>query len=273
MKNKAILLMSLCIVAFASCSDDDKDSNNGGNNQPVNNTTPAGPQIFTSSGEENGHSYVDLELPSGALWATTNIGGALPQSYGQYFAWGETQIKTGYTWADYQYGKDSIAIEKYCVDAAHGKDGFTDDKLALELTDDAAHVQWGGSWVTPNANLRQELFKECYWEYTPNYNNSMVAGYIIYKPKHSADKGRVAVKGDETSDLYSLTDPHLFLPFAGFKAEGKIRYSGNRGVYITSSLYPENSCRARGIAIKEDTTFTSQHPRYYGFTIRPVCFK
>lgn len=107
----------------------------------------------------------------------------------------------------------------------------------------------------------------------PNYNNSMVAGYIIYKPKHSADKGRVAVKGDETSDLYSLTDPHLFLPFAGFKAEGKIRYSGNRGVYITSSLYPENSCRARGIAIKEDTTFTSQHPRYYGFTIRPVCFK
>ena len=273
MKNKAILLMSLCIVAFASCGDDDKDSNNGGNNQPVNNTTPAGPQIFTSSGEENGHNYVDLGLPSGALWATTNIGGMLPQSYGEYYAWGETSTKSGYTWSDYQYGKDSLAIEKYCVDAAHGKNGFTDDKLTLELADDAAHVQWGGSWVTPNATMRQELLSECYWVYTNNYNNSMVAGYIVYKVKHPADKGVIIVKNQTSLELYSLEDPHIFLPFAGFKAEGKVRYLGTKSVYMTSSLYTSNSCRLRTITIEEDKVSTTQIPRDHGYPVRPICFK
>lgn len=273
MKNKTILLMSLCFVAFASCGDDDKDSNNGGNSQPVNNTTPAASQIFTSSGEENGHNYVDLGLPSGALWATTNIGGMLPQSYGEYYAWGETSTKSGYTWSDYQYGKDSLAIEKYCADDKHGKDGFTDDKLTLELADDAAHVQWGGSWVTPNATMRQELLSECYWVYTNNYNNSMVAGYIVYKVKQTADKGVVVVKGETPSDSYSLEDPHIFLPLAGLKAEGKIRYSGTRCLYMASSLYTYNSSRSCGIAILEDRIYPSQHPRNYGCPIRPICFK
>ena len=39
------------------------------------------------------HTYVDLGLPSGTLWATTNIGATTPGDYGDYFAWGET---TGY---------------------------------------------------------------------------------------------------------------------------------------------------------------------------------
>ena len=41
----------------------------------------------------NGHEYVDLELPSGNMWAKTNIGATNPEDYGLYFAWGET---TGY---------------------------------------------------------------------------------------------------------------------------------------------------------------------------------
>ena len=272
MKNKAILLMSLCFVAFASCGDDDKDSNNGGNNQPVNNTTPTSTK-FVSSGEENGHGYVDLGLTSGALWATTNIGGALPQSYGNYYAWGETSTKSGYTWADYKHGKDSLAIEKYCADDKHGKNGFIDNKIQLEPDDDAAHIAWGGSWVTPNATMRQEIINECYWVYTNNYNNSMVAGYIVYKVKEADDKGVVVKKGETPSNLYSLEDPHIFLPFAGYKAEGKVRYPGTKSVYMTSSLYTSNSCRLRTITIEEDKVSTTQIPRDHGYPVRPICFK
>ena len=33
------------------------------------------------------HTYVDLGLPSGTLWATCNLGANLPEEYGDYFAW------------------------------------------------------------------------------------------------------------------------------------------------------------------------------------------
>ena len=39
----------------------------------------------------NGHTYVDLDLPSGTLWATTNIGASSETDSGLYFQWGDTQ--------------------------------------------------------------------------------------------------------------------------------------------------------------------------------------
>jgi len=47
------------------------------------------------------HEYVDLDLPSGTLWATTNVGADNPEDYGDYFAWGETTTKSTYSWRNY----------------------------------------------------------------------------------------------------------------------------------------------------------------------------
>ena len=52
-----------------------------------------------ASGSANGHDYVDLGLPSGALWATCNVGASTPQEPGALFAWGETETKEVYSWA------------------------------------------------------------------------------------------------------------------------------------------------------------------------------
>ena len=62
----------------------------------------------------NGFEYVDLELPSGTLWAAMNVGASKPSDYGLYFQWGDT---SGYTadqvgkgkqfasdWNDYKWG-------------------------------------------------------------------------------------------------------------------------------------------------------------------------
>ena len=48
----------------------------------------------------NGHKFVDLGLPSGLLWAETNIGAATAADDGCYFAWGETDMttKSSYHW-------------------------------------------------------------------------------------------------------------------------------------------------------------------------------
>ena len=39
----------------------------------------------------NGFEYVDLGLPSGTLWATSNVGASKPYDYGLYFQWGDNK--------------------------------------------------------------------------------------------------------------------------------------------------------------------------------------
>lgn len=112
----------------------------------------------------NGHDYVDLGLPSGTLWATMNIGASSPTGFGSYFAWGETSTKSSYTWNNYALGTEDN-LTKY---------NATDGKTRLELSDDAAHVLWGGDWHIPTIDQWRELCSwamenECY-----DYGNTIV---------------------------------------------------------------------------------------------------
>ena len=42
-------------------------------------------QLTVLNPTANGHAYVDLGLPSGTLWATTNVGAENPWDYGKHF--------------------------------------------------------------------------------------------------------------------------------------------------------------------------------------------
>ena len=106
----------------------------------------------------NGYDYVDLGLPSGTLWSACNVGASKPSESGLYFQWGDTQ---GYTadqvgtgdgkkrfaldWSDYKWG-ETPNFTKYTTEGA-----------TLELEDDAAHVNMGGSWHMPTKEQIQEL--------------------------------------------------------------------------------------------------------------------
>ena len=113
----------------------------------------------TSYGEQNTfktkdysiiHEYVDLGLPSGTLWATSNVGANAPEEYGDYFAWGETdpQSDNAYNWDSYKY-YDGNNLTKYT-----GSDGLT----TLEASDDAATANWGGKWRMPTGGEWEELY-------------------------------------------------------------------------------------------------------------------
>lgn len=52
---------------------------------------------------DDGYEYVNLQLPSGTLWATTNVGARSPEEFGDYFAWGEIQPKEAYEWDNYKW--------------------------------------------------------------------------------------------------------------------------------------------------------------------------
>ena len=126
---------------------------------------------------------VDLGLPSGIKWATCNVGAEKPEDYGNYYAWGEVLPKDYYDFGTYKYANGaSDELTKYCNNASYGDNGFTDNKTTLEPEDDAAHVNWGGSWRMPTDAEWQELRDNCTWTWT---TQNGINGYQVTSQKNS----------------------------------------------------------------------------------------
>ena len=239
-----MLLVAVCLCAnFTSCSDDDDEKDDKRNSKNVRGT-------------ENGYAWVDLGLPSGLKWATCNVGATNPWEYGDYFAWGETvgygksdpsnahnqsytggsTVKTYYYWDTYKYcsGTSNKTLTKYNYSTSYGT---VDNKYILDLTDDAARMNMGGSWRMPTKAEQIELIANCYWEWTDSYNGKGVRGYIVYKVKNNSDKSEVKHGGGSTTTVgaYSLADPHIFLPAAGYRLKSDLGDAGV-GYYWSSSL-------------------------------------
>ena len=99
-----------------------------------------------------------IDLGLSVKWASCNVGAAVPEEYGDYFAWGETRPKTDYSWSTYKWcNGDDDSITKY---------NDNDHKKTLEPEDDAATVNMDDSWRTPSLTEWQELLKNCSWQQT-----------------------------------------------------------------------------------------------------------
>ncbi len=164
----------------------------------------------------NGHHFVDLQLPSGLLWAETNIGADMPTNYGTQYAWGETQTKTDYSQATYHYGTDFEKMTRYC-DADH--------KTTLIASDDVAATLWGEGCRMPTYEELEELgdTTNCRWTYTE-------------KRTPKGDR----VKGYEVKSVRNGNC--IFLPSAG--AHNGKNYFREDGLYWTSSLAPRSNGEA-----------------------------
>ena len=138
------LMLAVTAMLVVGCTKPDEPGNggNGGNNGGNG-----------GGGTYNGHEYVDLGLPSGTLWATCNVGAETPEGYGDYFAWGETELKTTYNLSTYKYTNGSYdQLTKYCSNSSYGYNGFTDTLTVLLPEDDAATANWGDGWCMPTAD-------------------------------------------------------------------------------------------------------------------------
>ena len=133
--------------------------------------------------EINGHEYV--EMGDGLKWATCNVGASTPEEAGSRFAWGETETKSEYLRDNYKWYENENPT-KY---------NFDDGKTVLESSDDAATVNWGGSWRTPTleefANLlNQDNFEWKYDDAKKGFSvTSKISGYegnsIFFKSKEN----------------------------------------------------------------------------------------
>jgi hypothetical protein len=179
--------------------------------------------------------YVDLGLPSGTKWATCNLGASKPSECGDYYAWGETEPKTEYTWATYKWGTEDNQT-KY---------NATDGKTTLDPEDDAATVKLGSSWRMPTFDEIMELLNHCTWTWTTQDGKN---GY--------------EVKGTNGNSI--------FVPAAGSRIGSELYDAGIWGDYWSSSLDAAYSDIARYLGFESGGHDWDYVDRRYGFTVRPV---
>lgn len=227
----------------------------------VSNSGGNGGSTGGGNGTYNGHDYVDLGLPSGTLWATCNVGANSPEDYGNYYAWGETQPKTTYNWSSYKYCNgvtydyyyadyEYPLLTKYCTESNYGYNGFTDNLIALDASDDVATVNWGSGWRMPTKEECEELL---------NHTNSRTT-------TQNGIRGKL---------LTSTTNSNsIFLPYSGYRYGNDLKNAGDDGLYRSSSLYPDDANRTAWIfyIIWDMYPFLNQGSgrRCWGESVRPV---
>lgn len=146
MKLKTLLFCSLLALGFVSCGGDDNDDN-----ENVSGST--------STEVINGHKFVNLGLPSGTLWAETNVGAKSKSDIGDYYAWGEIETKDSYVESNY-----------------NGPKG--DNGGVLLPGNDVATQKWGVGVHIPTKEQARELVDNCefIWTSVKGQNGYKVVG-------------------------------------------------------------------------------------------------
>lgn len=233
MKAVAAIMLTMTVVFAVGCKKDNADGD----------------------GVTNGHTYVDLGLPSGTLWAACNVGADSPEKYGDYFAWGETKPKSSYNWSTYKYcnNGDNHQLTKYCYKSDFGYNGYTDALTTLLPEDDAATVNWGNEWRMPT-------YEEC---------NELRQETTIIWTTQNGIKGMLCTGSNGNS---------IFLPAAGGylndELHGNNEEHGDRYWTSSHSNYPQEHPYVAGPGQAWDCA-DGIHTHYdavrcYGKTVRPV---
>ena len=116
-----------------------------------------------------GHEFVDLGLPSGTLWATTNVGAVLPEDPGGYISWGGDSLsfqgntKDNFNYKTYKWYRKNGAGSDYFDENYYTKYNPIDGFATLQYDDDIAHSLWRGLWHTPSLGNVEELIENCYF--------------------------------------------------------------------------------------------------------------
>ena len=174
---------------------------------------------------------------------SSNQGDEIINDRGGHYAWGETGNKADYTWSTYKHGTSADDLSKY---------SYTDNGIALQAADDAAHVNWGGAWRMPTGTEWEELCDRCNctWEWT---SVDETPGYRV------------------TSKKEGYTDKSIFLPAAGYYRGCSIEGAGSSGYYWSSTRNKPFADRA--LCLYFIPTFIgigNNGFRNGGFSVRPV---
>ena len=138
--------------------------------------------------------------------------------------------------------------------------GNPDDKLVLDLEDDAAHANWGGTWRMPTNAEFKALLDATYWAW-----NSTDKGYYVYAPNPATDAGKV----NSGTGTYDKSSALLFFPAAGY-GDASLNDAGSDGDYWSSSLFSSDPRNAYGVWFLSSFVTQNGTTRYHGRSVRPL---
>lgn len=187
----------------------------------------------------NGYEFVDLGLPSGLLWARTNMGASYASDDGVYLAWGEMNSKPCFDWSTYKWGNP---CSKY---------NSSDGKRTLDAEDDAATHYWGAPCRMPDSSEFEELYNKCDWSWKSDYNGT--SGYLVTGPNGNT----------------------IFFPASGY-CTYDICEHGSSGYYWSGAFYYESQDAnfAEGLVFHEKSVVKcASIYRCLGVLVRPVAKK
>ncbi len=189
--------------------------------------------------------WVDLGLPSGTIWATRNVGASVPEDYGDYFAWGETEPKSVYDWVTYKWtyydANGDLKFSKYNTGSYYGA---VDNKTELDPSDDAACAHYPGGRM-PSLEQIQELIDNCHWQWTQ----------------------RIDVKGQLVTGPNGNT---MFLPAAGGRWYESLVDVGSHGYFWSRTLHSDFPNYAYGLDVRSAGGYWRSLNRYGGHAVRAV---
>lgn len=230
-KSITILLAFLLVCSYIGYA---QDPIKRPSKKPTPDKTKTSSKVSSPDGYIADHGYVDLGLS--VKWATTNIGASTPESYGSYFAWGETSTKSEYTEGNSRkYGKSESQLRS---------EGIINSQGNLTPSYDAARTNWGGTWRMPTQEEFNELLNNCTWTWTTQGGNNGC--------KVTGSNGK-----------------SIFLPAAGLRNGSSLKYAGECGYYWSSTVSgaAEYACLLYFLSGGDGTDY---YYRNIGRTVRPV---
>ena len=192
----------------------------------------------------NGFDYVDLDLPSGTLWATCNVGAKKPEDYGDYFMWGSVTPNTNDVcdWAHAPFNGGREEFDGNFFNAV--KDAICPNGI-LAPEYDAVHQIMGGDWRMPTKEQIQELEENTAHKWT-------------------------SVNGVNGRMFTGSNGNSIFIPASGYRIGSSV---GNRGSYAyvwSSSLNASSPYGAWYLNFGSGYYYVGNYYRCGGFSLRGV---
>lgn len=214
------------------------------------------------------HTALQLGLPSGTKWATTNLGATKESEAGEYYAWGEIEPAAG---GDYSPANCKAYNMNWSELYNSGIITKADKTGILTPENDAATQNWGDDWKIPTKKEYEELINPTYCSY------EMVKYGERYGFEFTSKKNGKKIffpNGGQWEGLKDCTTIEAWQNYGGNKKV--TNYC--RGQYWVSNVV-ENKARDRGCAFTsvkssngkftDEPNFQDQN-RTYGRNVRAV---
>lgn len=218
--------------------------------------TPTAPaigvqELVISVNQAGREDMIAVDLGLSVKWANMNLDALTPEGSGDYYAWGEVDTKSSFTWGSYKWSNDTQTyFEAYITKYNSSPDGgIVDNKVFLDPTDDVVATRYGNGWRLPTKDEMLELIDR---------NNSEIS-WSELNGKHGL---KIVSK---------INGNKIFIPALGYKQEDKSILVEECGAYWTSTRAEGSSLSAYNLHFSWDGSFmVAMTARCEGLQIRPV---